>query len=158
MARFADFDAARKERQAQREPLKIRLFDRDWTLPATVPAETVLIVARLIGDLRDEYGELSPGAVETMDIRDEQLVAIAESAIPDDTLKAWFAKGLEVDDLGDVLRWAMGEWDVAGQAEKADLDPEVPAPTGATPGPSASGSSTIGRASRPTSLASTGST
>lgn len=159
MARFADFDAARKERQARREPLSMQLFGRTWQLPATVPAETVLIVARLVADLRDEYGELDPEAVANMELRDDQLIAVAESAIPGDTLRCWFDKGLELDDLGDVLRWVLEEWDVAGEARKVvDDDPEAPAPPGATPGGFASGSSTTGHSSKPTSPANTGST
>lgn len=159
MARFADFDAARKERQARREPLRPTLFGREWELPATVPAETVLIVARMIADLRDDYGELDPDAIANMNLRDDQLIAVAESAIPGDTLRAWFDKGLELEDLGDILRWAMTEWDVSGEAKKVDPDdPEQHAPPGATPGQPASGSSSSGVSSRPTSLASIGST
>lgn len=154
MARHFDFDAARAERRA--EPITVTLFGQVWTLPATVPAQTVLVTARLLADLADEHGDVD---INSLELTPGTVAAIAESCIPAETLTAWFAKGLELDDLAEVLKTVLEEWNVASAALTTIEEglPEGPAPTGANSNGSPGGSSSAGRSSRPTSLASTGS-
>lgn len=154
MARHIDFDAVRKERQA--EPITITLFGKVWTLPPSVPAQTVLLVARLLSDLQDDAGDID---ISSLELTPGAVADIAESCVPSDVLRAWFAEGLELDDLGGILTMLLTEWNVAAAARSTleDSLPEQPAPTGASSDPSASGSSTAGTSSRPTSPASTAS-
>jgi hypothetical protein len=152
--RHIDFDAVRAERLA--EPITITLFGQDWTLPPSVPAQTVLLVARLLSDMQDDHGDVD---ISGLELTPGTVADIAESCIPTPVLQGWFAEGLAVEDLGEILTMLLTEWNVAAAARITVEDglPEQPAPTGANSDPSASGSSTTGRSSRPTSLASTGS-
>lgn len=154
MARHFDFDAARAERQA--EPITVTLFGKVWTLPATVPAQTVLVTARLLADLADEHGDVD---IKSLELTPGTVAEIAESCIPADVLSAWFDKGLELDDLAEVLKMVLEEWNVASAAMQTMEEglPEAPAPRGANSNGSPGGSSTHGRSSRPTSPVSTGS-
>lgn len=148
MARHFDFDAGRSERRA--EPITVTLFGQVWTLPATVPAQTVLVTARLLADLTDEHGDID---IDALELTPGTVAEIAESCIPADILSAWFNKGLELDDLAEILKMVLEEWNVASAALTTVEEglPEEPAPTGANSNIWPDGSLTGGRSSRPTS-------
>lgn len=136
--RYVDFDAAFSEEDAT--PLRIKLFGKEWELPATMPAAAVLRVVRWQADGRDVEQELSKS----------ELIALAGDLVPQDVLTAWQAKGLDIDQLGHIVGWQMRQYQ--GLLEDGEGPGEAGAPHGAP-----SSSSNGGDFSKPTSPASTGS-
>jgi hypothetical protein len=147
--RFFDFDAAWAERSAARDveqraedagPIVLTLFGRPWELPSKLPAAGPLAVARLMADGRN---------VDT-DLNDGELLNLATKIIPEEILHRWLGKGMDMEQLGDVIVYVLSKY-MGKAGEDAG---EAPAPDGA----SASSSSNAGDSSKPTSLASTAST
>lgn len=140
---YYDFDAAFAERS--RKPKRMKLFGRHWHLPPALPAAAVLTVARWVREGRASLD--SPQATLT----DAELVLLAEDLIPGETLSAWHAKGLDIEQLGPIIEWVMVQY--RDQIEEALGRGGAEAPP-VTEGASTS-SSADGDSSRPTSSAST---
>lgn len=136
MSRFADFDAAFAEAEARREPLQVRLFGQTWSLPAAMPAAVPLKVARWKAEGRSEDN-----------LTEAELLDFAGDMIPGQVLDAWFAKGLDIEQLGPIVEWVMAQYMEAMPAGEAT------APAGASP--SSTSPSNGGDSSKPTSPAST---
>jgi hypothetical protein len=149
-SRYADFDQAFAEVDAK--PLVVRLFGRDWELPATISAAAVLKVARWMADGRSDQTLTTAEALD--------LVA---DLVPADVLKDWFAKGLQIDHLGGnpkagtelgrrgVLMWLVEQY-------MADLPSDGAPGEAAAPAAGPDSSSNDGPSSNPTSGANTAST
>lgn len=137
MDRYADFDEAFSEEAA--EPLRIKLYGQEWELPATMPAAAVLRVTRFMAEGRDPEQDLTRA----------EHIDLAADLIPRETLNVWLAKGLDIDQLGNIVSWQMRQY--LG-AQDGDGQGEAQAPDGAP-----SSSSNGGDSSKPTSPASTGS-
>ncbi len=88
MTRYIDFDAARAERQ--REPVVVRIFGRDWELPASLPAKVMLDVVAAQAKGVDEMTE-SQGA------------ELVRALVPKDIFDAWLDEGFSVDDLVELV-------------------------------------------------------
>lgn len=130
--RFADFDAAFAERDAK--PLLIRLYGRMWELPGVMPAEVPLKLARYMADGRGED-----------ELNEPEKFDLAAALVPSDTLQAWMAKGLDAEQLGQILLWVLRQY----HSPEGGDGPELAAPV---TGPS---SSDTGVSSPPTSDANT---
>jgi len=115
---FKDYDAAFAEEKA--EPLIRRLYGKDWTLPAVLPAAVTLKVARwnVEGRAREDLSE-----AEVFDL--------AADIVPADTLTAWTDKGLSTDRLAVILMDLIVEYAARAGVDlpSADPDAEGNAPT-----------------------------
>ena len=89
-ARYIDFDAARAERK--REPVIIKLFDREWELPLALPANIPIEIMRLMAD----------GGAES-DIANAKIAGMMSQVVPKEILDHWCKLGLGADDYGDLL-------------------------------------------------------
>lgn len=97
MGRYIDFDAARAERK--REPVVVRAFGEDWQLPASLPAAPVLdIIAKDSGD----------------DLTPSEGIALLRQIIPSETFAAWLERGLDLDDLMDLISLVMRAYNPGG--------------------------------------------
>ncbi len=115
MSRYIDYDKARAERKVKR--LVIHLFDKDWQLPATLPAAAVLKVIRYKMDDRDHT-----------DLTVAEIIDLAVDLVPKKTLDAWLAEGMEISELGDLIMQIFGAYSEKGDAEG---EMKAPAATGA---------------------------
>lgn len=152
MTRFHDFDAEQDERDA--EPLTVRLFDEDWTLPSSVPAAAVLTIAACHDELADGDGQIDPS---TLNLTPTMVQQVARDLFPADVLRSWLDRGISIDKLANVMKWCLEQWRVGEAvadelADDADpLDPTTAA-TSTKPSPT---SSNGGDSSKPTSPEST---
>jgi hypothetical protein len=138
--RFRDFDEAFAEVQA--EPIRIRLYGRDWELPGSMPAALVIKVSRWSAEGRDLKTDLT-GA---------ELFDFAAAAIPRPVLDEWMGLGLDAEhQLPEIIRWVIGLY--LGR-DLPDGPGEVFAPPGANRATRRS-SSKGGRSSKRTSSGST---
>lgn len=87
--RYIDFDAMQAERAAK--PVKIKVYQQEWDMPAKLPAETVLLIMRVKQTVGLE--NMSP----------ENVLAIGDSLIPADTKRAWFDKGMDVEFFAQIV-------------------------------------------------------
>lgn len=147
-ARFRDFDEAFAEQAA--EPVRVRLYGRDWELPGRLPAAAPLKIARYMGEGREQT---SLTAAELLDL--------AADLIPRVTLDEWLARGLDIEvQLPGIIEWLLRAYmgdDAVDEAAAAETAGDTPVPLDPTPVPSVS-SSNGGGSSKPTSPASTEST
>lgn len=149
-ARFRDFDEAFAEQAA--EPVRVRLYGRDWELPGRLPAAAPLKIARYMGEGREQT---SLTAAELLDL--------AADLIPRVTLDEWLARGLDIEvQLPGIIEWLLRAYmgdDAVDEAAAAEV---VAAGEARAPEPGAeelsSSSSNGGGSSKPTSPASTEST
>ena len=132
MSRFIDFDAARAERQ--REPVVVRFHGRDWQLHTGLPARVMLdvIEAKAKGD---------------DDVSDAMAIGMLRQLVPADVLDEWFALGLTVEELLDLVPLLMraykgGDEDEPGEAVTLSATPNASANAGGSSRPT-SGESTV---------------
>lgn len=136
--RFFDFDEAWSEKT--NAPIELQLLGQRWTLPGVMPAAAPLKVARLMADGREAATDLTHA----------ELLDIATGLIPLGTLNQWLNLGLDIEKLGEVIVWLIGQYGGPG----GDAPGEVVAPETGAQGSSSPG----GGSSKPTSPASTDST
>lgn len=143
-ARFHDFDAATTERDAGvNDPVVVKKFGQTWELPARMPAAVPLRVARWQAEGRDQD-----------DLTEGETLTLAADIIPGEILNAWLAKGLDLDELGDIVGWVVQQYADRDNEAAEDAPGEATAPTEGAAAPSNS-SSNDGPSSKPTSPAST---
>jgi hypothetical protein len=147
VSRFRDFDAYWAEQD--RIPLRFKVRGRDYTLPPSLPAAVIPRVARL--QERVAAGELE--SMENLGPSESEEVALA--LFGRTTLNDLYDHGLSVDELAEIITWAVAEYTGADltQVDTAG-DGQGEAPPPATGGDWAS-SLNGGPSSRPTSPAST---
>jgi hypothetical protein len=117
----------------------VRFSGRDWELHTGLPASVMLdvIEAKAKGD---------------EEISDEQAIGMLRQLVPAPVLEAWFAAGLTIDELLELVPMLMRAY--AGSGDEEAPEGEAPAP-GAAPMTS---SATVGGSLKPISSASTDST
>ena len=101
--RFRDFDAFFSEQK--REPVKLKLYGEVHLLPASVPASVILSILRL-----QEKGE--------EEVPPEEIMKIASSLFGKEKLNSWMDKGLDIEQLGQLIQWAMKVYSGAEITEK----------------------------------------
>lgn len=139
--RFKDFDAYWAEQG--REPLRVKVFGEEHELPSELPATLSLRLVRM-------QMEVAAGARKNTDEVDvSEVEAIAEELFTKPVLEKWFAKGMGIDQLTNVLEWALSQYGASG--DEAEGEPEAPEGT-------STASSNGGRSSKRTSGGSTRST
>lgn len=113
--RFIDYDAARAE--AQRDPVVVRAFGRDWQLFTALPAAVVFDIVRAQAGGQAEFST-------------EQAMALIERLVPADVLAAWLDAGMVFDDAFNALVTAIMRAYLAGPDEEpAEGKAEAPAST-----------------------------
>ena len=95
--RFRDFDAWEAERSG--EPLRFRIRGQDYELPASLPAIIPIRAMRL----QREYGSQA-------DVPPDAMLELACSLFGDAQLERLLASGIDVDALGEILQWAVGQY------------------------------------------------
>jgi hypothetical protein len=90
-----DFDAFWGERK--QEVLEITVYGETHYLPASVPAEIVLGIMRMKAD-------------GIQNVPDEQVLLMTESIFGKERLDGWCKKGMTVDQMGDLLSWALDQY------------------------------------------------
>lgn len=101
--RFRDFDAFFSEQK--REPVKLKLYGEVHLLPASVPASVIFSILRL-----QEKGE--------EEVPPEEIMKIASSLFGKEKLNSWMDKGLDIEQLGQLIQWAMEVYSGAEITEK----------------------------------------
>lgn len=182
MALLRDFDAAWAERHV--EPIRLRLFGREWELPGAMTAERMMqrqraltAVAAMVeqgkiddeGKLRLNKGDRLPEGAEEM-LRSLMTVdrGEADELIGADTLAEWFQMGLTGPQLAEIVDAVKEEHDRRNARLIGDTTPDPqeegegegnpPARKKAGTGSARSTSSRSGRSSKRTSTGSTAST
>lgn len=101
--RFKDFDAFFSEQK--REPVKLKLYGEVHLLPASLPASVILSLIRL-----QEKGE--------EEVPPEEVIKIASSLFGKEKLNSWMDKGLDIEQLGQLIQWAMAVYSGAEVTEE----------------------------------------
>ena len=101
--RFKDFDAFFSEQK--REPVKLKLYGEIHLLPPSVPASVIFSILRL-----QEKGE--------EEVPPEEIIKIASSLFGKEKLNSWMDKGLDIEQLGQLIQWAMEVYSGAEITEK----------------------------------------
>lgn len=144
MARFFDFDKAWEERAAEQgavDPVQVKMFGELWDLPVRLPAAVILRGARLM-----EGGDRV--------LSDRELIVLAADLVPGNVLDAWFARGIDMVQLADVLRELLPVYMGADGADPGEAEARGKPAANGSSGRSSKG----GRRSRRTSPASTAAT
>ena len=89
MGRYRDFDKFYSEHK--REPLIFKLFDKQWTLPASIPTKLMLLI------LRSE---------KEKNIDEEVIIDICETMLGKTQFKQLCNKGMDIEQMQDILKWA----------------------------------------------------
>lgn len=92
---FHDFDAMWSEKEE--EVLEIYVYGETHYLPASVPADIVLGILRL-------------QANGIQSVPEEQVLHMTTSIFGEERLAAWCTKGLTIDRMGDLLGWALDQY------------------------------------------------
>lgn len=149
VGRFRDFDAYWSEQE--RIPLRLKAMGKTFNLPPSLPAAVLPRLARL--EAAVESGETKVDSPLTLNQTEDLARAMFGPKILDELYDA----GVDVEQLGDMVLWALGEYtgqdiaELAKQQQEGDDEGESTAPNGAS-----QTSSNPGPSSKPTSLASTG--
>lgn len=136
MDRFADFDAA-LESIGAREPVRVRLLDKEWELYPDLPALAAIRLTRW---------EATP----ERQLADEEVLALLAELVPPKVYEAWMGGGLGVRQLAEVMKELIALYRDPGEADDEE-EPAEPAPKRRR------ASSSAGRSSKRTSRGSTGS-
>lgn len=105
--RYRDFDAAFAENQ--KEPVTLKIFGKVEELPAAMPAIVILKLMRM----QKEYGELGV-------VPEQELFDMATSIFGQGRLDEWCNKGLDIDQLGALLKWTMEQYRGGGNNEEGN--------------------------------------
>lgn len=141
MSDVKDFDAFWAEKG--QEPLRVRVLGGEYDLPSEMPAALSLRIVRM--QMEVASGQRDDGDKVALN----ELEAIAEELFGKDVYRSWVEKGIGIDQLTNVLEWALAQY--GGTGEEAEGEPEAPEAT-------STASSNGGRSSKPTSPANTRST
>ena len=98
-----DFDMFWKE--TAKEPIKFKLLGKEEELPPSLPAILMLKLLRA----QKKYGENSLPEHVQMDI--------AFSIFGEDRTEKWANEGLSIDQLGDLIKWAMKQYNPEVEAK-----------------------------------------
>ncbi|MCL4473564.1 MAG: hypothetical protein M1455_06445 [Actinobacteria bacterium] len=109
--RYKNFDAAWQEHKGK--PLIATVLGADYELPPKLPASVVLRVIRLKNKGRN-YSDLTR----------EEIIEFAVDMIPKAVLDEWLGKGMDTDQIADIILWAFHQYQGGGGDQG-----EVPAPT-----------------------------
>ena len=118
-SRFKDFDAFFAEQK--REPLRFRLFGEEHELPPALPAGVMLEILRLQAEAR-----LRGEDPATARVPDDAVLRMAEALFGRERLDALVAKGLDVEQMAEIIRWAVQAYRAGGQGN-ATTPPAVEA-------------------------------
>lgn len=105
--RYKDFDAAWSETASA--PLSVKVLGKNYKLPAKIPAKVVLAMARIQSADTSGNGEIPL----------DQVMELLNPFFGPGVLTEWSDKGIDVDQLGDVFKWAMSMYQ--------GIDPDAPA-------------------------------
>lgn len=99
-----DFDAFFKE--TEKKPIEFKLFGKNETIPATLPAMVILKLNRAWG----KYGN--------KDLPKHEILDVGISIFGDKKIEEWSKKGLTSSQLEELLSWAMKEYNIRGEEEE----------------------------------------
>jgi len=109
--RFKDFDSAWAETASA--PLTVKVLGQEYKLPSKLPAKVILAIARAKYDTSNPNAEVPLGEV----------MGLLEPFFGPGVLNEWADKGIDVDQLGDVFKWAMSMYQ--GVDPDAATDPDA---------------------------------
>lgn len=116
MTRYRDFDAFWTESQG--EPLVVRVFGVEHHLPPAMPASVMIYVLRMQAEGADPDSALPVQAV----------LHLSEALFGVSRMQSWLDRGLTVDQLGDLIKWVMEQYQ-GGASPQGNR--KAPAPAGA---------------------------
>lgn len=87
---YKDFDAYFQEVDEKKETKKIKLFNKDYTLPTSVPASIML---KMLEAMKKGEAQIS----------EEKQLELAFSLLGEDNVREWCEKGLTVDQLTELI-------------------------------------------------------
>ena len=93
----ASFDFDNFWSEKQEDVFAITVYGEVHHIPASIPAEIVL------GVLRMHQAGMS-------NVPDEKILSMTESIFGAEKLAAWCAKGLTIERMGDLLTWALEQY------------------------------------------------
>jgi hypothetical protein len=98
-----DFDAFFQE--MEKKPIEFKLFGQKETMNPSIPATIILKLARA----QRQYGDQIPESVQ---------FDLAFSIFSEDKVEEWCNKGLTVDQLAELLKFAMEQYGNKGEDGK----------------------------------------
>lgn len=96
--RYRDFDAFFAE--MQRAPVTVRLFGEEHALPPAIPAALVVSYHRM------------RQRTATDAVPDDEILSLFEAIFGAERAAGWYARGLDVEMMAEMLGWAMQQYGV----------------------------------------------
>ena len=103
--RYKDFDSFFEEQE--RKPLTFKMFGEEHELPPAMPAAIMLKMARL----QQEKGK-------DEDISEDQMASMAVDLLGDKLFEELCSKGLDLEQLEELIKWATEQYTNIGQEEE----------------------------------------
>lgn len=100
---YKDFDAFFKEVDENRSDIKLKLYGKEYELPKKLPAKMVLDMMS-----KQKKGNLNQA---------EQF-ELAISVFKREDVEEWTEKGLSVDELSELIKWAMTQYTGTNTSKK----------------------------------------
>jgi len=91
--KFKDFDAYFAE-ASKTDEVKIKLFDKEYSIPLDFPAATVLELFRMVEEGEDE-------------ITDSKQLDMSMQMLGKENVQEWCEKGITVKQLGEIMKWTL---------------------------------------------------
>lgn len=91
-----DFDKFWQE--TEQKPIPFRVFGKDETIPCSMPASVVLEIVRA----HRQHGD--------KEMPESAQLEIAVSIFGEERVDEWSKKGLTIDQLGSMIKWAMEQY------------------------------------------------
>lgn len=101
--RFMDFDEFFAEASGGSD-LVIKLFDKEYTIPADVPASIILELYRMA-----ENGEA--------EVSDAKQMQMAIGMLGEENVKEWCEKKISIRKLGQIMKWVMAQTTAEAEEE-----------------------------------------
>jgi len=109
--RYRDFDLAWQEKaeaEGSPQPLVFVARGQEWRLPASIPAAIIINILRA----QKRHGDSG-------EVPETELIDLALSLFGQEQLDGLMATGLSVDELGDIIKWALEQYGVAQRPNRA---------------------------------------
>lgn len=109
-SRYRDFDQAwaeKAEAEGSPQPLIFKLKGREWQLPGNIPAAIIIKILRM--KKRD------PGE----DVPEDEQMDMALSLFGEEQLDQLLGTGIDVDQLGDLIMWALDQYGLSAVPNRA---------------------------------------
>jgi len=112
VARYKNFDAFFAE--AKQEPIVLRYQGETHHLPSSLPVATLLHLQRL-----------QAGGPEQK-VSDQQLIKLFASVFGQDRYQKWVHGGMTLEQMMELLRWALTQYGMAASADGEGPNAEAP--------------------------------